>query len=154
LSPQEFHDILSSNRDNRKNTLITADSCHGIDVANNKSDHLDQEIKEQELILLDVRNYYETRVGRFQLQDNSGETVGSAIDPRTRQVRNDRIRILTGSHYSLNSLSQNLISFHIAFLLSYSIIGSSQTSLNSWIETLRITRGRKSLCTAQVSPSE
>jgi hypothetical protein len=154
LSPQEFHDILSSNRDHRRNTLITADSCPELDVASNKSDHLDKEIKEQELILLDVRNYYETRVGRFQLQDNSGEIVGSAIDPRTRQVRNVRIGIPTGSHYSLNSVSQNLISFHIAFLLSYSIIGSSQTSLNSWIETLRITWGRKSLCTAQVSPSE
>jgi predicted sulfurtransferase len=101
LSPHEFHDILSSNRDLRKKALITEDSCSGIDVANNKRVHLEKVFKEQELILLDVRNYYETRVGRFQLQDNSGAIVGSAIDPRTRQVRT--VRIPAGSYRTSNT---------------------------------------------------
>lgn len=57
-------------------------------MADKESEIHEKDIIEQELILLDVRNYYETRVGRFQLQDNSGEVVGSAIDPGTRQVQN------------------------------------------------------------------
>jgi hypothetical protein len=88
LSPQEFHDILSYSRDRRERALLTVGTCPGIDVADKESVHLEHVFKEQELILLDVRNYYETRVGRFQLQDHSGEVVGSAIDPMTRQVQN------------------------------------------------------------------
>ena len=40
----------------------------------------------KELVVLDVRNHYETRIGRFQLKDDNGVLLPTIIDPHTRQV--------------------------------------------------------------------
>jgi len=37
-----------------------------------------------DLVVIDVRNYYETRIGRFQLKEDDSNVV-SVIDPKTRQ---------------------------------------------------------------------
>lgn len=87
LSPHEFHDLLSLSRDRGKKLQSVTDSCRETDDCNSKNIHIETEICDQEMILLDVRNYYETRVGNFQLQNHCGEIIGSAIDPRTRQVQ-------------------------------------------------------------------
>ena len=41
----------------------------------------------KEVVLLDVRNEYETRIGSFQIRDSLGNVISAATDPRTRQVR-------------------------------------------------------------------
>jgi predicted sulfurtransferase len=48
---------------------------------------LEQEDISEEVILLDVRNEYETKIGSFQLRDELGNVISAATDPRTRQVR-------------------------------------------------------------------
>ena len=49
---------------------------------------MDLETRGDNLVLLDVRNHYETKIGRFQVHDSSGMIVKTAIDPTTRQVLN------------------------------------------------------------------
>ena len=48
---------------------------------------LEQEEVVEEVILLDVRNEYETKIGSFQIRDELGNVLSAATDPRTRQVR-------------------------------------------------------------------
>lgn len=48
---------------------------------------LEQEDTSKEVILLDVRNEYETKIGNFQIRDDLGNVISAATDPRTRQVR-------------------------------------------------------------------
>lgn len=47
----------------------------------------EQEDTSEEVILLDVRNEYETKIGSFQIRDELGNVLSAATDPRTRQVR-------------------------------------------------------------------
>jgi predicted sulfurtransferase len=53
---------------------------------NQTAEYVDHESRGDNLVLLDVRNHYETKIGRFQLHDSSGMIVKTAIDPTTRQV--------------------------------------------------------------------
>jgi predicted sulfurtransferase len=48
---------------------------------------LEQEDISEEVVLLDVRNEYETKIGSFQIRDELGNVISAATDPRTRQVR-------------------------------------------------------------------
>lgn len=47
----------------------------------------EQEDISEEVILLDVRNEYETKIGSFQIRDELENVISAATDPRTRQVR-------------------------------------------------------------------
>ena len=43
----------------------------------------------EEVVLVDVRNVYETEIGRFRYQDKSGRVI-EAINPGTRKVGSDQ----------------------------------------------------------------
>lgn len=90
LSPREFHDTLSAHcvptrhvSQVDEHDLICSDFRRD---KNQTAADANNHSKEDNLVLLDVRNHYETKIGRFQLQDSSGMIVKTAIDPTTRQV--------------------------------------------------------------------
>lgn len=74
----------SSNYDDGKNRN-TGDESTGDD--HSRSDRLysyNEEKIKNNLVLIDVRNYYETRIGRFELKKDDANVL-SVIDPKTRQ---------------------------------------------------------------------
>jgi hypothetical protein len=80
----------SSNYDDGK-SRNTGDESTGDD--HGRSDRLEQDLYDinteekikNDLVLIDVRNYYETRIGRFELKKDDANVL-SVIDPKTRQV--------------------------------------------------------------------
>lgn len=99
-------DVLSSSGNNSSdcrnsdgNSNNAGDDNTGSEIGCNNSDngcismlrqnssdiHALDKIKNN-LVLIDVRNYYETRIGRFQL-NKADSGVLTVIDPKTRQVR-------------------------------------------------------------------
>jgi hypothetical protein len=73
LSPKEFHAVIES-------YLKEDAGCLPVDDT-------DEETKRKELVLIDVRNIYETKIGRFQVTSESKDKeVVPVLDPHTRQV--------------------------------------------------------------------
>lgn len=88
LSPQEFHDVLSSSDFNGAMKNITgSEKCDFLSDDNPVTDVVNQQNSCKEVVLLDVRNEYETKIGSFQIRDSLGNVISAATDPRTRQVR-------------------------------------------------------------------
>lgn len=93
LTPLEFHNILTASltcvntTDSSASSNIrydqTKNSCSNDE---NNQNHDDDTLHRKQLVLLDVRNYYETRIGRFQLPNAPGVVLPTVIDPQTRQV--------------------------------------------------------------------
>lgn len=81
LSPQAFHNEIEK--------YINAERS-GVDV------------EEQPLVLLDVRNIYETEIGRFDISDKGSVPV---VDPQTRKVHN------YSTHTSDNIIISTLFKF-------------------------------------------
>lgn len=63
------------------------EKCDSLTEDNPAIADLAQEDISEEVVLLDVRNEYETKVGSFQIRDEIGNVISAATDPRTRQVR-------------------------------------------------------------------
>lgn len=102
---------------------------------------LEQEDVGEEVILLDVRNEYETKIGNFQIRDDLGNVISAATDPRTRQVR-----ALDLPFSSSGNATSNIVS---NFCLM-SLLKSFQILLNLLTLMLVITWERRFLCIAQV----
>lgn len=104
LTPQEFHNILAASLHcTGINQCMVSGSSSGSSSSRGKNYSVAESVSygnaqgqiddaekgsrsSKELLVLDVRNYYETRIGRFQLIDNDGLMVPTIIDPHTRQV--------------------------------------------------------------------
>lgn len=87
LSPQEFHDVLSSSDFNSAMKNITGSEEYDfLSDDNPATDVVNQQNSCKEVVLLDVRNEYETKIGSFQIRDSLGNVISAATDPRTRQV--------------------------------------------------------------------
>jgi hypothetical protein len=94
----------------------------------------------EEVILLDVRNEYETKIGSFQIRDEVGNVISAATDPRTRQVRALDLLLL-------EKVTSNIIC--ICCFMCYE--NSFQTLQNLLMRMLVITWARRFLCTALVT---
>jgi hypothetical protein len=76
----------SSNYDDGK-SRNTGDESTGDDHSRSgrlEQDSYNEEKIKNDLVLIDVRNYYETRIGRFELKKDDANVL-SVIDPKTRQ---------------------------------------------------------------------
>jgi hypothetical protein len=128
LTPKEFHIILAAHieADNKVDNISTIATAATSSITTNNddtaatntteedvystipvdsntvSDSKKLEIKKN-LLLLDVRNYYETRIGKFQLGSDSGSN--SVIDPQTRQVR---VRVRVRIHATIKIFSKKM----------------------------------------------
>ena len=88
MSPQEFHDVLSSSNFNGViKDIAGSEKCDFLSDNNPATDVVKQQNSCHEVVLLDVRNQYETKIGSFQVRDSLGNVISAATDPRTRQVR-------------------------------------------------------------------
>jgi predicted sulfurtransferase len=73
LSPKEFHAVI--------------ESYLREDAASQPADDTDEGRTRKELVLIDVRNIYETKIGRFQVTSESEDKeIIPVLDPHTRQV--------------------------------------------------------------------
>ena len=67
--------------------IARSENCDSLSEDDPAIAALEQEDVSEEVILLDVRNEYETKIGSFQIRDELGNVISAATDPRTRQVR-------------------------------------------------------------------
>ena len=101
LTPQEFHNILAASlkcsqlveTDERMSTRDRSSSNTENDSVGGGSFRGQMDSTHQgsyggkELVVLDVRNHYETRIGRFQLRNDDRGILPTIVDPQTRQVQ-------------------------------------------------------------------
>lgn len=89
LTPEQFHNEISNYIQSKQN-LINNDNNDINDNNKDKDKDKDSDNKSTssspQLVLLDVRNAYETEIGRFQVKDGE-ETLVPVYDPLTRNVR-------------------------------------------------------------------
>lgn len=67
--------------------VARSENCDTLSLDNPAIAAVEQKDISEEVILLDVRNEYETKIGNFQIRDDLGNVICAATDPRTRQVR-------------------------------------------------------------------
>ena len=87
MTPQEFHDALSCSKFNNViNSTARSENCDVLSGDNSAIHAIKEQDGCEEVVLLDVRNEYETNIGNFQIRDGLGNVISAATDPRTRQV--------------------------------------------------------------------
>ena len=92
LTPQQFHDVIAAAAAAGTACSTDKDTGTGIEQEDNTNaqarDELHEEEEEEEeekrknLVLIDVRNIYETEIGRFSCPPGI-----PVLDPKTRKVR-------------------------------------------------------------------